>query len=159
MGKIINVIKASGEIEPFSQEKLTASLQRAGAGRELAQKIVNQVKPRLYQNVPTFEIYSVVMKALKKEQRELADRYDLKRAIMELGPTGYLFEKFVAAVLEKNGYKTLINRIMMGKCVSHEVDIIATEGGTNGTNETDRKTNRTYIVLISSTKLRRLRRL
>jgi len=125
MATPINVIKASGEVEPFSEHNVISSLQRAGASRELAEKIVAQVKPHLYQNIPTFEIYSAVMRILKKEQRKLAETYNLKKAIMDLGPTGYPFEKFVAAVLLANGYKAETNKIILGKCVSHEVDIVA----------------------------------
>jgi len=130
----IKVIKATGEIEPFSEEKVISSLIRAGATPALAQKIVARIKPDLYQNIPSFEIYSTVMKILKKEQRELAEKYNLKNAIMELGPTGYPFEKFMAGVLAADGYQTEVNKILLGKCVSHEVDIIA------------RKDRKTYMI-------------
>lgn len=125
MGKIVNVIKATGEIEPFSEEKVISSLMRAGADLPLAQKIVTKIKPSLYPNIPTFEVYSAIMKDLKKEQRTVADKYNLKKAIMDLGPTGYPFEKFVAGVLAAQEHKTKTNQIIMGKCVSHEVDIVA----------------------------------
>lgn len=125
MGKVINVIKASGEIESFSERKPIASLLRAGASLELAQKIVSQLKPHLYQNIPTTEIYNLVIRALKKEQKDLAAKYNLKRALMELGPTGYPFEKYIAEVLNAQNHQVEINRIVQGRCVSHEIDIIA----------------------------------
>lgn len=125
MGNVINVIKATGEIEPFSEEKVISSLLRAGASRQLAEDIIAQTKPSLYQNIPTFEIYSTVMKILKKEQRPIAEKYNLKKAIMDLGPTGYPFEKFVAVVLQATGCQVATNKIVQGKCVSHEIDVIA----------------------------------
>ncbi|HUW24861.1 MAG TPA: ATP cone domain-containing protein [Patescibacteria group bacterium] len=125
MGKTVDVIKATGEVEPFAEEKVINSLLRAGASAELAQKIVSQVKPHLYPNIPTFEIYALVMKRLKKEQRGLAEKYNLKRAIMELGPSGYPFEKYVAEVLKVQNYRVQINQLVTGKCVAHEIDIIA----------------------------------
>lgn len=125
MGKPINIIKATGEIEPFSDQKVIHSLRQAGADQALAEKIVSEIKPRLYPNIPSFEIYDTVMKILKKEKKDLAEKYNLKKAIMDLGPTGYPFEKFVAAVLSAQKYKTITNQIIMGKCVSHEVDIVA----------------------------------
>ncbi|RJR23420.1 ATPase [Candidatus Microgenomates bacterium] len=125
MGKVVNVIKADGTVEPFMEEKVVESLLRAGASPKLAESIVTKIKPHLYPNIPTFQIYSSVMKALKKEQKEVANRYNLKEAIMELGPSGYPFEKFVAGVLEKNGFQVETNKIIMGRCVSHEIDIIA----------------------------------
>ncbi|PIS14746.1 ATPase [Candidatus Shapirobacteria bacterium CG09_land_8_20_14_0_10_39_12] len=125
MGRVINVVKATGEIEPFSKEKVISSLVKVGAEKELAEKIVSQIEPNLYENIPTFQIYSTVMKILKKERREIAERYSLKKAIMDLGPTGYPFEKYVAGVLGEIGYKTETNKIVSGKCVAHEIDVVA----------------------------------
>lgn len=125
MGKTIAVIKATGEVEPFSERKVISSLLRAGASLELAQKIVRELKPQLYQNIFSFEVYDRVMRALKKEQKDLAARYNLKRAIMELGPTGYPFEKYMAEVLRVEGHQVAINKVVQGKCVAHEIDIIA----------------------------------
>ncbi len=125
MSRLISVIKATGEVEPFSEERVTSSLLRAGASPELAQKIISQVKPHLYQNIPSFEIYSLVMDRLKKEERDLAEKYNLKRAIMELGPTGYPFEKYVAEVLKAQNYQVQINQLITGRCVTHEIDIVA----------------------------------
>ncbi len=122
---VVNVVKASGEIVPFSENKVISSLMGAGASSELAKKIAEQIKPSLYQNIPTFEIYSSVMNTLKKEQKEIASRYNLKEAIMQLGPSGYPFEKYAAGVLESAGFKVETNKIIMGKCVSHEIDVIA----------------------------------
>jgi len=125
MGEVVNVIKAAGEVEPFSEEKVTSSLLRVGAERKLASEIVAQIKPRLYQNIPTFEIYSKVMSLLRERKKDLAEKYNLKKAIMDLGPTGYPFEKFIAGILKEVGHKVETNKIVLGKCVAHEVDIIA----------------------------------
>jgi len=125
MSKPINVIKATGKIEPFSGEKVISSLMKAGAARELAEKIVAKIKPDLYPNIPTFEIYSSVMRILKKEQKTVAEKYNLKKAIMDLGPTGYPFEKFIAGILEAHGYRTMVNQVVLGRCVSHEIDIVS----------------------------------
>lgn len=125
---VVNIVKASGEIVPFSEEKVISSLMGAGASLELAKKIVGEIRPNLYQNIPSFEIYSAVMTILKKEQKKVAVRYNLKEAIMKLGPSGYPFEKYAAGVLEAAGFKTETNKIVMGKCVSHEIDIVARKG-------------------------------
>lgn len=125
MGRPVFVIKATGEREPFSEEKVISSLVKAGATLEMAREIVERIKPHLYQNIPTFEVYSAVMKLLKKKQQGLAEKYNLKKAIMDLGPTGYPFEQYVAAVLREIGYTAEVNKIVQGKCVAHEVDIVA----------------------------------
>ena len=44
---------------------------------------------------------------------------------MDLGPSGYPFEKFVGKLLQAQGYDCRVNVIQEGKCVSHELDVVA----------------------------------
>ena len=44
---------------------------------------------------------------------------------MELGPSGYPFEKFVGKVFDHEGFDTKVGVIVQGHCVQHEVDVIA----------------------------------
>ncbi|MCL4417473.1 MAG: restriction endonuclease [Actinobacteria bacterium] len=44
---------------------------------------------------------------------------------MDLGPTGYPFEIFLSEIFKLEGYATEVGSILSGKCVKHEVDIIA----------------------------------
>ncbi len=73
----------------------------------------------------TKEIYEKTKRHLAKENPALAAKYSLKQGIMELGPAGFLFERYVAAILQEYGYTTKTNQIMKGECVSHEIDILA----------------------------------
>ena len=41
---------------------------------------------------------------------------------------GYTYEKFMAKILEKQGYKVELNKIAKGKFITHEVDITAKKG-------------------------------
>lgn len=122
---MIQVRKASGDLEPFSEEKVTSSLLRAGADTALSQQIVAHVKKELYDGIPTRKIYSHIFELLKKEKSPSLGRYNLKQAIMELGPTGYPFEKFVGALLGHNGYQVKTGVEVRGHCVTHEIDVIA----------------------------------
>ena len=65
---------------------------------------------------------------MKSSSRPYAARYSLKQSILALGETGYPFEKFVAAMLSANGFETEVGIIVKGKCVNHEVDVIAEKG-------------------------------
>lgn len=47
---------------------------------------------------------------------------------MELGPSGFPFEKFFASLLEYKGYKTQVGVMVEGHCVRHEIDVIAEKG-------------------------------
>lgn len=86
---------------------------------------MDKVRDELYQGISTKEIYNRAFALLKKNKSYFASKYKLKKAIYELGPTGFPFERFVSAILKYSGYKTEIGKILQGKCVSHEVDVIA----------------------------------
>lgn len=117
--------KASGEKEPFSQEKFKNSLKRSGADNELIERILDKILPWLREEMPTKEIYRKAFSLLRSEKRSLAARYSLKKAIMELGPEGYPFEQFIAFLLMLFGYKTKTGIYVQGHCVQHEVDVLA----------------------------------
>ncbi|HCE30954.1 ATPase [Candidatus Daviesbacteria bacterium RIFCSPHIGHO2_01_FULL_40_24] len=122
---IIQVKKASGQLEPFSEEKVILSLKRASVDQNLTKTILTQLKNELYDGIPTNKIYSGIFESLKKENPLLLGKFNLKRAIMELGPTGYPFEKFIGALLKHNGYTIEVGANVFGKCVNHEVDVVA----------------------------------
>ncbi|SDS17136.1 Restriction endonuclease [Formosa sp. Hel1_31_208] len=121
----IDITKSSGEIVKFSLDKLRASLKRTGADKATIDQIIDKVRDELYQGISTKEIYNRAFALLKKKKSYFASKYKLKKAIYELGPTGFPFERFVSAVLTYSGYKTKVGEILKGVCVSHEIDIIA----------------------------------
>jgi len=121
----IRVKKASGKYEPFSAEKVRSSLQRAGADETLIIKILAHLQKQLYDDIPTKKIYQEVYRLLNQSKDPVSLRYNLKEAIMALGPSGYPFEQFVAGVLARQGYQTKTNQIIRGRCISHEIDVIA----------------------------------
>ncbi|MBK9337333.1 MAG: ATPase [Lewinellaceae bacterium] len=123
------VTKASGEQVVFAPEKLLHSLRRAGAGRERAEAIVREVTAQLHAGMTTKQIYRMAHKMLRKEARYTAARYSLKQALLELGPSGYPFEVFIARLLEAEGMRVQIGQIRAGKCVSHEVDVFGEADG------------------------------
>lgn len=125
MHKETIVTKASGEQSPFSEDKLRYSLHRAGADDAQADLIIDQVRAQLYDGITTKTIYRIAFSHLKKGGRHLAARYHLKQAIMELGPSGFPFERYVAELLKQQGYKVRTGQILQGHCISHEIDVLA----------------------------------
>ena len=121
----IQIIKASGEKVKFSLNKLRRSLKRTGANTATVDKIINVVRDELYQGISTKEIYNRAFALLKKSQPFFASKYKLKKAIYELGPTGFPFEHFVSAILKNDGYETTTDRVLQGICVTHEIDVVA----------------------------------
>lgn len=119
------VIKASGERMPFDKSKLIHSLQKAGANDQIIDSIMNEIVLLLHENITTREIYKLAFSKLKKKTPSFAAKYKLKKAIFELGPSGFPFEKFVSEILKKEGYKTQTGILVRGRCVNHEVDVVA----------------------------------
>ena len=121
----IQITKTTGEKVDFSLEKLRASLLRSGADNRLIKKIIKTVQDELYDGITSKEIYNRAFAMLKRKESIFASKYKLKRAIFELGPTGFPFERFVGAVLEYSGYEVDIGTVLNGRCVKHEVDVVA----------------------------------
>jgi hypothetical protein len=121
----VNIIKANGEKVPFQVEKLINSLRRSQANDTIIQQIVEQVKAVLYNNMTTKQIYKMAFKMLKGKSTVSASRYKLKKALMELGPSGFPFEKLVGKLMEHEGFTSEVGVIVQGNCVQHEIDVIA----------------------------------
>ena len=125
MSNTINIVKYSGDSVPFDVEKLINSLRRAKANEALIQQIIAQVESQLYDGITTKKIYQMAFKMLKGKSRVSASKYKLKKALMELGPTGFPFEKLVGKIMAHEGFDTKVGVIVQGNCVQHEVDVIA----------------------------------
>ncbi len=123
--KNILVTKASGLIDQFSEEKLRHSLAKSGANADIINNIILDIQPKLYNGIPTKKIYQMAFGFLKKSSRSSAGRYNLKRAIMALGPSGFPFEHYIAAIFKWQGYKVQTQLFMEGACVTHEIDVLA----------------------------------
>jgi Holliday junction resolvase-like predicted endonuclease len=123
---MVTITKANGEKEEFSEEKLLHSIRRAGIPKSLDEEVMNHIKSRLHEGMTTGEIYYHINEFLGKSPHQYTKaRYGLKQAIMELGPTGYPFEDFIARILNKKGYTTKLRTLMQGRCITHEIDVIA----------------------------------
>lgn len=121
----IFIIKTDGTREEFHSEKLLDSLTRAGASNEVRDKIANHIAREIEDGMSTSAIYRHAFELLHKFERPVAARYSLKRAIADLGPSGFPFEKFVAEIFKAKGYETLTDQIVQGECVDHEMDVVA----------------------------------
>jgi len=127
----VYIIKSSGDKVKFSTHKLRTSLKKTGADKAIVEEIISKVRDELYQGISTKKIYNRAFALLKKKKSYLASKYKLKKAIYELGPTGFPFERFISTILKFQDYQTDVDITLQGKCVSHEIDVIA-----NKNNET-----------------------
>ncbi len=116
------ITKTSGKKELFNITKFEKSLRNCGAKPNTINRICKQIQKIKPQT--TKELHRKTIQLLKKENLGIAARYNLKKALFELGPAGFPFEKYVAELFKAKGYTTRLNQLMVGLCVNHEVDIV-----------------------------------
>jgi hypothetical protein len=130
MGTQPFIEKASGELVAFDPEKLRNSLLKSGTLPPLADEILSEIQNHISAGMSTSEIYRQAFNMLRQRKSATAARYSLKKAIMELGPTGYPFEQFIGQVLAHQGFSTQVGVVLQGRCVTHEMDVVATYNNT-----------------------------
>lgn len=123
--KPLQVRKSDGDLVPFDTLKLNEALRRSGASEEHIKLVEEQVRKSIYDGITTKKIFQLAYSILRKLSDHSAGRYRLKKALFQLGPSGYPFEHFVAKLFESEGFSTQTGQIIQGKCVQHEVDVVA----------------------------------
>lgn len=125
MNHLVSIIKSDGTRQLFEEEKLVNSLKRVGASGEVIDEVVDQIGSEIRDGMTTSEIYRRAFDLLKRSSAKVAAKYSVRRAMIELGPEGFPFEKYVARIFNLKGYETLTDQVVPGKCVEHEIDVIA----------------------------------
>ncbi|MBU6490577.1 restriction endonuclease [Patescibacteria group bacterium] len=125
MTSLPTITKADGSSETFDPSRLRASLERSGAGAYTAERIAEAVTSTVTPGAASREIYSRAFALLRKEGRPIAARYALRRALLELGPSGHPFEDLISHLFRAEGWQVETRKIIQGKCVQHETDFYA----------------------------------
>ena len=125
MNNEILVKKKSGDLVVFDTSKLRESLRRVGADNTMIDRVIKETELYIQNGMSTHKIYKKAYSILRKLSNRSAGKYRLKRAIMELGPTGYPFEHFVGSIIKSQGFEVEVGQIIEGNCVTHEVDVVA----------------------------------
>ncbi len=124
------IIKSDGTAEPYSEEKVKLSLIKAGASEEIATRTAKELTRAIKNNMTTAQIYNRALHQLEKTEPKAAIRYSLKKAVMDMGPDGFVFEQYIAKILREYGYIAEVGQIIKGYCIEHEVDVVAKKGDT-----------------------------
>lgn len=119
------ITKADGSTEPFDESKLRASLERAKADADTIDYVVSETRTKLHAGMSTKEIYDVAFQHLKQARNATAARYAIRRALLDLGPSGFPFEEFIAQIYRELGYQAVVGLVVEGACASHEIDVTA----------------------------------
>ncbi len=128
MNHLITITKSDGTKQLFEEEKLVSSLKRVGASAEIIDDVVEEIGREIHDGMSTTEIYRRAFDLLRKHSSKVAAKYSVRRAMIELGPDGFPFEKFVARLFKMWGYESVTDQVVMGHCVDHEVDVVAWKG-------------------------------
>ncbi len=125
MRKFIYVINAQGERELFSRTKLYNSARRVGASHTAAKRVVEIIGKEVYPGIETREIFERIKSLLSHEAPKSAIRFSLKKAMMELGPSGFPFEKYIGEIFSRWRFKVMLNQHLAGHCLNYEIDFLA----------------------------------
>lgn len=110
---------------------------RAGASRKTAKRILKRVRSEVFRDMTSSDIYKKVLRAISEEKglKALHQRYQLKDAIMRMGPAGFAFENYIASLLEYYEFQAGGIRVKIrGECAMHEIDLVGI------------KDNREYLI-------------
>ena len=122
----ITVINSRQEEHPFMRKKIYNSCIRCGAPKDLTENIVRKIESQPREKLTTKEISELVKKELRKKSKKSFMKFSLKDAMRRLGPTGFNFEKYIAAIFMADNFKVKINQIIPGHCISsYEIDFLA----------------------------------
>ena len=88
MSKTYFIYKRDGSRVKFNENKILSTCIRAGASKKTAKLILKKVKSKVYQDISSTDIYKHVLQAISEEKalKALHQRYQLKSAIMRMGP-------------------------------------------------------------------------
>lgn len=128
MEKEIFVIKEDGSREKFRPSKVRRALRRSGMDANEVEEALDMLYPQLEEGMATKKIYALVFRIIRELRPEVGHRYNLKRALLLLGPAGYFFEDYVGKLFAALGYEIAVRQVPTGKCITHEVDVIARKG-------------------------------
>jgi len=121
---MIYVTKANGDKQPFDKQKIINTCLRLQATLEQAQSIADRIEAKAYDGIPTSKILKMIFRYMEKYRPAIGHQIDLKQAIAMLRSKPD-FEIFIAKLFEAMGYEVETNLIIQGKCIEHEIDVVA----------------------------------
>jgi len=122
------VVKKEGNTEIFNSDKLCDSMVEIGASEDIAKQVCAIVSDHIEKETSTEEVFTKTHRYLSELEPGVAGLYALERGLSALGPSGFLFEQYVASLFDEMGYATRTNVYLDGEGVQHEIDVIATKG-------------------------------
>ncbi|MBS7332134.1 MAG: restriction endonuclease [Weeksellaceae bacterium] len=121
----MKVSKFNGELVDYNPKALKISLTKSGATKDEVEEVFELMSPQIYDGIKTQDLYNLAFESLKKYRSSYAARYSLKKALRDLGPEGYYFEKYIKRLMETVGFNAVNGQTVQGNAVTHEIDVVA----------------------------------
>ncbi|HEY4539701.1 MAG TPA: restriction endonuclease [Faecalibacter sp.] len=121
----MKVTKYNGELVDYNPKALKISLTKSGASKEEVEEVFELLSKDIYDGIGTQDLYNLAFESLKRYRNSYAARYSLKKALRDLGPEGYYFEKYIKRLMESVGFQAVNGQTVQGDAVTHEIDVIA----------------------------------
>jgi len=125
----MDIRKSDGTVQPFTGEKLESALTRAHVSASAISEVLSTIPRMIRPGTSTQQIHARVMHVLESIDPVGAARFNLKHSMFQLGPSGFPFEHYLARLLTAYGWETEVGKMVLGKCVEHEVDVYAKREG------------------------------
>ena len=120
----MRIIKSTGQHQTFEKKKFIQSLVKSKVPRPVANQIFRQIESKLHDRITTQQIYKLAKQALLDANQTIGYHlYQLREAIATLDSIA--FEKYIAQILTQWGFVSQWNVIVAGRCIEHQVDIVA----------------------------------
>jgi len=125
----MQIRKSDGTKQKFDEQKLARGLERAKVPKSLITETIKHIEKMSRPGTSTNAIHTNTLHFLEARDPASAARYNLKRAMLNIGPSGYPFENYIAKLMQAYGWKTQVGITIPGKCVTHEIDIYGEREG------------------------------
>ncbi|MBI2476584.1 hypothetical protein HYV72_00260, partial [Candidatus Uhrbacteria bacterium] len=104
----MQIIKSDGKLANFDEARLARALDRARVDKAIAQEIMRDITKLVRPGTSTQLIHDRVLHALEEHDLTAAARFNLKHAMLNLGPSGFPFEQYFARLMQAYGWHTQV---------------------------------------------------
>ncbi|RLZ06542.1 PDDEXK family nuclease [Faecalibacter macacae] len=125
----MKVTKFNGELVDYNPKALKISLTKSGATKDEVEEVFDLMTPDIFDGIKTQDLYTLAFENLKKYRSSYAARYSLKKALRDLGPEGYYFEKYIKRLMISAGFNAINSQTVQGTAVTHEIDVVTEKDG------------------------------
>lgn len=118
---------AHGGVRDYDPQKIVKAAKRAGFDEHDAQTIESRVSNRIWDEITTGKLHSIVHDEMQEIDEGNARRFMLRESIADLDPNYHEFEKYMVKVLREDGIEATWSPRPkpQGACIEHEIDIVA----------------------------------